>query len=748
MIRSLLLLCLAASQVTAAPVQVEIQVAAATAADPVAAILRATPQPAEQAENKREIRMTVPGWRTLDLAPGVWRIQAEAAGYWSEEQVVSVAQGKESTVQVRLFPTGNLRGRIEPPRGRKAPERLEVRFSPAPAGAPRGAKPEDQGPKGTLSCPIRGEVWECTVPAGITDLRLHAQAMVPIYRWGVHVEAGRSVDLGVLALRPGASVIGRVITETGAPAGSVRVELAPELLGTIDNPSTGQRLQALSLETRTDDRGFFQFRGVAPGTYATTASSPGMAPARVSPVHVREGLEAEMIDPLVLARPVTLAVDLSPPLDPYGSPWSVQLFKEVNPGGGSTLAGKGQADREGRWLQKGLAPGRYRIAVLGDLESRWAHQVIEVFPGDVPVPLEIPVVEIRGRLTLGDSPLAGTLWFGGKSGARRIRFDADEEGEFAGFLPEEGIWPVQLVNESEGLLLALEPVEVRVPRGKRVADIEIQVPDTTLEGEVVDESGRPLPGALIHLTGARKSSEAVTGDEGKFRIRGISPGSVVVEAEEGDRSTGPVLATIHEESESPWLRLVLRSSLEVQGRVVSAAGPVPGAEVMAWPAMGQVAFATSQYAVSGPDGGFSLHFPSQTRALTLFVFAPGHAFRMTQVPVEPGRPLEIPVQDTGGTLVLDLPRGSESGPPPSPLLVHGGSFTPLLVLTRWVQMQRAEQTDPGRLVVPNMEIGDYSLCLGAGAELRQGKEPPAARCASGTLLPNGELRLAVPASGS
>lgn len=56
-------------------------------------------------------------------------------------------------------------------------------------------------------------------------------------------------------------------------------------------------------------------------------------------------------------------------------------------------------------------------------------------------------MEILGRVTLGDDPLAATLWFGGRSGVRRIRFDSDEKGRFDGWLPEEGTWPVDLVSE-------------------------------------------------------------------------------------------------------------------------------------------------------------------------------------------------------------------------------------------------------------------------------------------------------------
>lgn len=646
-----------------------------------------------------------------------------------------------------VFPTGTLRAKIELPRGQAHPDRLDVRFEPAP-GEAVGPKRTQEAPKGLIHCPLKGKVWECAVPAGVADLRLRAAAWTPVYLWGVRVETGRTVDLGTLALRPGASVVGRVVTEAGLAAAGSKVRLAPERMGSPGEASILQRLDALASETQTNDRGFFQLQGVPPGTYVVTATGTGLAPARVSPVLVREGLEAEILDPLVLARPVALRIDLSPPVDPYGNPWRIQLLRESNAGGTMGRSGVGLADREGRWSQSGLAPGKYRIWVLGDLDSRWVDQEVELYPGDVPIPIEIPVVEVQGLLSIGDAPLAGTLWLGGRTGSRAVRFDADEEGAFAGFLPEEGLWPVDLVSESEGLRLALEPVEIRRKRGQRVAEVEIQVPDTTLEGEVVDESGDGVPGARIGLTGSRKHSEVTAGKDGRFRVRGLAPPQVFVEAWEGDRSAGPFEVALDEGRKSPGLRLVLRSTLEVRGRVISAAGPIPGAEVVAWPTLGQVPFASDAQAVTGPDGSFRLHVPSQTSSLSLFVFPPGHAFHMTQVAVERGKPLEVPIASTGGTLVLELPRGDGGSPPPSPLLVHGGTFTPALLLWRWISLQRAEPAEPGLLIVPNVETGSYSLCLGAGVELRQGKEPPAGRCTTGFLPPNGELRLSLPQPGS
>jgi hypothetical protein len=186
---------------------------------------------------------------------------------------------------------------------------------------------------------------------------------------------------------------------------------------------------------------------------------------------------------------------------------------------------------------------------------------VEVTGGQAPLLVQVPLVEIHGRLRQGDEPLAATLWFGGLAGARRIRFDADEDGELSGFLPEEGLWKVELVEESAGLRVGLEPVEVRRLPGARRAEVEIVVPDTTLAGEVVDEAGKAAPGASIQVDSAdprerQKGSRFEVDAEGKFRIRGLAPGPAGVEAEAGEQTSGWVPITIVDKGESPWLRLV------------------------------------------------------------------------------------------------------------------------------------------------------------------------------------------------
>ncbi|HEY7216387.1 MAG TPA: carboxypeptidase-like regulatory domain-containing protein, partial [Thermoanaerobaculia bacterium] len=579
-----------------------------------------------------------------------------------------------------------------------------MRFSLAPGGKDRERIPREI----TVLCPVRESVWTCEVPAARLDLRIKGEGFIPLYLWGVAVEPAKTRDLGLLRLRRGASVAGWVQSETGEPLPpSVSVELEPESSGVPGSRGEYDRLRSLTLETRTNERGFFQFEGVKPGSYVVTASKEGFAPARRGSIVVREGLQAEILEPLQLAKPLELEVRLDPALDPFGHRWRLRLSQPDLPGELNEDLWNGTASAEGLWHLAGLAPGSYRLHVLGDSGTRWAAQEIQLEPGRTSVDIEIPLILVKGSVTLGDDPLSATLWFGGRSGSRRIRFQSDDDGRFEGFLPSEGVWPVDLASDEHDLRQTLDPVEVKVPEGKTYAAVKVRIPDTRLAGEVVDETGRKAPRALVSLY-IKGNTQVYADEKGEFELRGVKPGPTAIEAEDGPRTTGPVEIVVEENRETPRVRLVLREVLTIRGRVFSSLGPTPGAQLNGFPAVDQVGYSSSFEVVTGPDGGFLLKLPVSTQRVNLLVFAPGFAMRMMSVAVERDRPLEIAVEPTGGTLVLELPADAE----PPPLLAHAGAFTFPLFLQRWATLQGAVQV-PGRLTLPNVEPGAYSLCVRA-----------------------------------
>ena len=308
----------------------------------------------------------------------------------------------------------------------------------------------------------------------------------------------------------------------------------------------------------------------------------------------------------------------------------------------------------------------------------------------------------------------------------------------------------ELSKEGQALAKKHELLDImyafKLRKGKSVAEVELAVPDTRLAGEVVDEAGSPVNAAEVLVVGTgtkRPASQLRTDEEGKFLARGLSPGMVLVRAEAEDRHSDFIPASLVEEGESPWLRIVVRRLQTFNARIVSVSGGVPGVLVRARAAFDAQGAAATAQGVSGPDGRLDLRLPGDVQALHLTVLPPGYAMRLLTVPVTPGREIEIPVEPQGGTLVLAVDL-AETGP--SPLLVHGGTFTLVQELKAWARLAGERLADPERLVLPNAESGQYSLCLGGGSarRLREGGEPPAANCASGVLSPHGELILRAP----
>ncbi len=691
----------------------------------------------------RRLPFTIPGEKQLDLPGAAWKARIEAEGYWSESRPLK--GDKEPGLQIWLIPLGRIRGTLGLPTGTKAVPEVGVRVR----STPRPGAPELVD--SLVTCPVTAGKLDCAVPSGLLDLRFRREPLAPAYAWSVQVPAGGAADLGTVQLRPGASVSGWLETVDGKPIPpECRVELAPD-----SSEATGERgddpmLNGMVLETRVNDRGFFQLIGVPPGAYVLTARAPGYAPARVAPLQVRPELEAQVLDRLVLARPVSVEIRIDPPREPYGAAWKVQLLRKASLSDPPLETLQCQPSRdEGACRVGNVVPGSYELLVLGEHGDRWHDEMIDVGPDSSLLEVRIPLVEIRGTVVRGEELVAATVWL--VRDGRSLRFDADEKGRFEGLVPVEGLWDVDLLAGGERERMLLAPVEVKVPDGKSYAPVEVRIPDTTLVCEVVDDAGRPVPGADVIVAAQRarptrerqiQNSSHQTGPTGEVTVKGLPPGPITLMASKDERKSEWAQAELVDGSEGSPVRLTLHSLKSIEGRISSGGGGVPGAMVMAWPPFQGLGANHLAQDVAGPTGAFHLSVPQDTSVLNVLVFPPGHALRMLTLTVAPGSPLEIPVDPSSGTLVLDL--GTGNGP--MPLLVHNGVFVSLQFLKPWIRMQSARQDDPRKLVLSAMEPGVYSLCGGApvvGA-LTEGKAPPAASCSTGVLAAHSELVLRNP----
>jgi len=745
------LLVPAAGTPPADPVPVLVELRLPEANEEVSVALRLTRQaplaPEGEAPEVRTLEAAAPGQVSLELPPGtVWKLQIERPGFWAGEVLLS-PQLEPPRVPVTLYRTGRIEGALALPADVAPPGELSARFEAAPGG-------EEGAPAvaGTTLCPVIESTFSCPLPAGSMDLRLHLPGFVPVYFWAVPVSLERARSLGRITLVVGASVAGRVELATGLPAADGLVTLTREGIAASGNAEVARRLGAMSLETRSDEHGFFQLTGVAPGRYEITATRPGLAPARIAGVEVVAGLASELLDPLVLRPPARLAVLLSPPLDPIGNPWQVDLVELTRDARLRVGSWRGPASADGRWEQADLAPGPHRLRITDGEGGAWFNEEIEIRSGAEDLAVEIPVVAIVGSLFRGEEPLPGILWFGGLHGPRRIRMAVDLDGHFAGYLPSEGLWELEIVPAGEEeSSLSPPPVEIERREGEPFAEVEIRIPDTRLEGEVVDEDGRRVPGAIVSAyagSDRRRPAREEADGEGRFLFRGLPAGSYLLVAEAGrderergeERSSEWVPVTIGEDPPAPEIRLVLRGTRTVQGVVIAAAGPVPGARVVVLPAMGASSGGRAVQASTGPQGEFTLELPAGSGEASLLVHAPGYAARLLALP-DSSAPLVLALDGEGGSLILS---GLD---PQTAVLSHGGT-TVFLPLLRRLLGESPPSTAPGsgEWVLRGLEIGEYSLCplRAALAARREGRSPPAAACAAGFLLPHGELRLVLP----
>jgi len=101
-----------------------------------------------------------------------------------------------------------------------------------------------------------------------------------------------------------------------------------------------------------------------------------------------------------------------------------------------------------------------------------------------------------------------------------------------------------------------------------------------LSGQVVDASGRPLPGVEVDAWTWHPGNETRTGEDGRFQLNGFEPGEEV-EVEFRRAGYSPALFAARQAGTAGWT-ITLRNDTYLEGRVVGRDGrPVPFARVRA-----------------------------------------------------------------------------------------------------------------------------------------------------------------------
>ncbi|MCP3964582.1 MAG: carboxypeptidase regulatory-like domain-containing protein [bacterium] len=687
---------------------------------------------------------TSTGTATLDLEAGEWSLTATAAGFWSRPKALDVVrQGQQETV-ITLWPSGTLSGRVRGPIGVVLPASLDLTFQASPG--------EEGGfPGASLACPVANGKWSCELPAGWIDLFVGAPGFIRQYLWDVRVPPGELAELrDVFELRSGSALRGWVTTEDRAAVYGARVEFVPRTAAAPKRDAAG-RIAARKLSTRVTDRGFFQIDGIAPGAYVATASKDGYAPARAS-VRVFKDEETEINNPpLTLRRPRILEIYIDPPTPPVGEAWTVELAQIDQHGGSLAETIEGIVPPGEAWRVEGVPDGRYFLDVrtTADREEpgagvpAWYSETIEVRAETAQVFVTVPAIAVSGRLALGDEPLQGRLIFGTRHGLPRRSLVTNDGGEFSGWLPRAGLWEIDVIAEERSITTRVQ----RELEAGAVAEIDIEIPDTRLSGQVVTERGDPAADAIVYVRRLSQRIEVFTDDRGVFEAAGLPTGTVSLKAAHNQRKSDIQQVTLRDGAEAPEVILIVRPVLTLTGQVVAPNGAgVAGANVTALVVEDAIhPLPPSQ--VTDDEGRFELELPSHARNLLLTVAAPGFAFRSFRASALE-EPLIVPVSQESGILAIELPESYSPrrwGSASVAVLHNSSGLSHLIQLARWGDLNGQSPKWPTRITAPFMEPGAYSACWAGHEQFAALMTGTASGldCVSGNLAVSGELTLAL-----
>ena len=651
------------------------------------------------AENEREIR--VPGSVVLEVPEGTYVAELRVPGFWLPPQVVTVQD--RLTLELPVRSTGRVTGTAD------GTVRLRIRF----------VDTANALLSGQIECPVEASSFDCELPEGNLDLRIAREGHVPHYRWQGPVRAGAVESVGTLVFAAGASISGRLEVEDGSK-GDARVVLT----------SAGGK--AAKIVVKPEKPGFFSAGPLPAGDYTLSAEQKGLISNPVA-VTIREGMEATLREPLILARPRRLSLMISPPIDPIGVGWNVTVREIGAKLTARRVIAEGAASLDGSWIANNLLPGKYEVVVRPKGGPVWRMEEVAVADALTVRQIFVPSLRFEGTVKLGEKPIEAKLVFGGRNSETGIPWRSDEQGRFKGYMPvpESKQWVVTVSSDFPPIDVTLNDVPMHVNESAGVARFDIRLPMTMIEGLVVDEQDQPVPRALIKVDSLHADGRTtqIDGDnEGRFNVHALEPGRYRLTASDFLKESDALEFELTEEPLT--LRVQLKSYRQWKGRIRTSNGqPVPRARLFAVAA--DVPIVNAYPARSDPDGTFVVLVPREAKLFDVMVAPEGFTYKFFRRPLSDA--LDIVVDPNGATLTVDWPEDRSV----EPAIWHDGSvISGYTLLSGWLGEMEKPAAGVTRLRVPRMDPGSYTVCLvPAGTAV---KTTPGPRCKSVWLAPFGE----------
>lgn len=461
------------------------------------------------------------------LRPGEsYAVRASRAGSFPVEQRVTAVDGAARPRQLTLVlaPARSARGRVRDPEGRPvagAEVVLRPALRPASSSVPSPAEPA-AGEQATARSDGEGTFLVAESPATEVELAVRKQGFASVLLPALRIPAGSGpADLGVVILRPGADLAGRVMAGDQAVHGAeVFVLDRPVRTYQVDPVLQGRKPAA---STGADGR--FVIADLAPGT----------------PVHLVVRAAGYLTNPVRAVRPPTagpLLVRLEPAailegqvLDEEGEPvagahidlrWQAFLDSDPELAVGEPVLRNARAGADGRFELREIPAGTARVSVAAagfiSLQGVEVELPRPAAAGDLRLVLRRGAV-LQGRVTTttGEPVAAARVGVGGATAT------TDDEGAYWLDGAEPGRRDVFFFHPSHGRLV--KPFDVQP--GVNVLDVSF-ASGQEVSGRVIDESGKPVAGSRVELISENRFEprqyQDVTGEDGLFRLSPVTDG--------------------------------------------------------------------------------------------------------------------------------------------------------------------------------------------------------------------------------
>lgn len=446
-----------------------------------------------------------------------YEIRASRAGAFPVAQPATVgeaaAQPRELTLV--LAPARAARGKVQDPAGRPIAGAEAVARPALRPGSPDEAADDTAAP--VVQSDARGVFSLPELPAAEVELTVRHKGYAPAVLPALRIPAGTGpADLGVVTLRPGATLAGRVIGSRGraVPGGEIFLLDQPAGPNEMDRVLKGRKPAATS-----DADGRFSLEDLARGTPVhvvvraaghLTAQARAVRPPTERPVVIRLEPEATLAgrvldetgDPVPGAR-----VDLH---------WQAFLPEEPDRPVGEPIPRNTRADGEGRFKFRGLPAGSARVGA-----SAPSFVPLEDVAVDLPRPVaagELRLVLERGAL------LQGRVTNATGEPVPAVRVGVSGAGSSTN---DDGLYWLEGAELGRQEVIFLHPVHGRVAKpfdiqpGVNSLDLTFE-PGVEVAGQVVDANGKPVPGAWVELSPENRFEPRlyrdVTGEDGRFRL--------------------------------------------------------------------------------------------------------------------------------------------------------------------------------------------------------------------------------------